>query len=274
MDQRRTGSGAVNEGIDVMDREKFYQSLRSTSSGVFGTSLSHRQVDGTNAILDAGKGLPVSYVAHVFGEVYHETGGGMYPVKETVFPYSKDKNPSDATVIARLDSAFAKGRLPWVSAPYWRDGMFGRGQIQLTHGYNYREISPLVGVDLVSEPGRALDLPVSAAIAVKGCFHGIFTGKRLGDYDKGSWFDHVNARAIVNGDKNKRARGATKTNGEKVAAYAEAFEAALIAGGWGETAPAAPPPAPEQPTTAPTPAMGFAAALRAIFAALFGKVRK
>jgi hypothetical protein len=51
-------------------------------------------------------------------EVYHETGGQMLPVKETVYAHSKDRNPSDAAVIKRLDTAYVKGKLPWVSKPY------------------------------------------------------------------------------------------------------------------------------------------------------------
>lgn len=223
-----------------MNRAAFFESLRQRNSGLFGTSLSQRQVEATEALLDAGEGLPVPHMAHVLAEVYHETGAGMWPVKETVFPHSKDKNPSDATVIARLDRAFAKGQLPWVKTPYWRDGKFGRGQIQITHEDNYCKGSALVGVDLVSNPDRALDLPISATIAVQGCAVGMFTGKKLSDYD-GAEFDHYNARAIVNGDKRK--------NGQKIAEHAKAFERALEAGGWSVLPPAAPahPDPAEQP---------------------------
>ena len=35
-----------------MNRSAFYAALRRRSSGVFGTSLSQKQVDGLNAILD------------------------------------------------------------------------------------------------------------------------------------------------------------------------------------------------------------------------------
>ena len=238
-----------------MNRSKFYASLRQRNSGLFGTSLGERQVQGVEAILDAAAGLSVPHAAHVLAEAYHETGGGMYPVKETVFAHSKDKNPTDAQVIARLDRAFALGQLTWVKTPYWRGGFFGRGQIQITHEYNYRKLSPIVGVDLVANPDRALDLPVSAEIAVQGCARGIFTGKKLSDFD-GPKYDHYNARAIVNGDK--------KANGGKVSRYAKAFEAALQAGGW-DAQPAFVDHTPPKATQSPL------AALFAAIAALFGR---
>ena len=99
-----------------MNKTAFFAALRARDSGVFGTSLSQRQVDGIEALLDEGRHLPLPHLAHVLGEVHHETGGGMYPIKETVFRSHKDQNPPDAQVIARLDAAWAKGQLPWVQA--------------------------------------------------------------------------------------------------------------------------------------------------------------
>lgn len=250
-----------------MNRAAFYAALRKQDSGVFGASLTQRQVDGINALLDAGTGFPIDHLAHVLGEVYHETGAGMYPVKETVFPYSTDKNPSDATVIARLDSAWAKGQLSWVKSPYWRDGMFGRGQLQVTHLDNYRKCSALTGVDQVADPSRALELPVSAANAMLGCQAGIFTGKKLADFD-GAAFDHVGARAIVNGDKNKREKGSLETNGQKVARYALAFASALTSGGYDASEAV---PAPVAPPATEIPPQNW---LVKVLAAIFGAFRK
>lgn len=49
-----------------MDRQRFYAALRSSTSGVFGTSLSQNQVDGVNAILDEAQrvGLPLRQLAY------------------------------------------------------------------------------------------------------------------------------------------------------------------------------------------------------------------
>lgn len=227
-----------------MNRAAFFTSLRRRDSGVFGTSLSEKQVKGVEALLDACEGYPLSEAAHVLAEVYRETGGGMWPVKETVYPHSKDKNPPDSVVIARLERAWQRGQLPWVRVPYWRDGWFGRGQIQLTHEDNYRKASALVDVDLVSNPSAALNLEVSAKIAAEGCRAGMFRGHRLADFDRPDGYDHYNARDIVNGDK--------KAVGDEIARYGAAFERALESAGW-RSPPIMPPDVliPDEPPAAP-----------------------
>jgi predicted chitinase len=242
-----------------MNKQAFYAALRQRNSGVFGTSLSARQVEGIEALLDEGAHLPLSHLAHVLGEVHHETGGGMYPIKETVFRSHKNQNPTDAQVIARLDAAWAKGQLPWVQAPYWRGGFFGRGQIQLTHETNYRKFAPIVGANLVAHPSKALDLPVSARIAVMGCERGMFTGKRLADYDRPAGFDHMNARRVVNGFVLEQA--------DQVTRAARAFEAALEAAGYRPAVAPIPDHVPASPAQKPGGLLG--AIIKAIVA-IFG----
>ncbi|WP_421591283.1 hypothetical protein [Shinella sp. M27] len=147
----------------------------------------------------------------------------MQPVKETVYANSKDRNPSDATVIKRLDTAFAKGQLTWVKTPYWRDGWFGRGLIQITHKANYDKL----GLTKQS----ALDLKTSVRATFDGMEKGLFTGKKLSDYDylviRNSGvpeYKYYASRAIVNCD--------TAGNGAMIATYAKAFEKALRDAGY------------------------------------------
>jgi len=217
-----------------MKRETFFAALRARNSGLFGTSLSTRQVQGIEALLDAGRDLPLHHMANVLAQVYHETGGGMYPIKETVFPHHKNKNPSDAEVIRRLDRAFAGDRMQWVKSPYWRDGAFGRGQLQITHDYNYAKFG-------ISNFAEALKVDVSARIAVEGMRDGMFTGKKLADYDFPQDLDNpprTNPRRIVNG-----ADGSD----DKVRTHHMVFAAALEAAGWQQARPA-PIAAPDAPT--------------------------
>ena len=209
-----------------MNRANFFAQLRRRDSGVFGSSLSQAQVEGTEAILDAAAwhGLEdPRHVANVLGQVYHETGGYMSPIKETVFASHRDKAPSDSEVIRRLDRAFSRGQLPWVRTPYWRDGWFGRGMIQITHKRNYRKLGDRLGVDLVGDRDLTLNPEISARIAVVGMAEGLFTGVGLSDFFNDGRDDARGARRIVNGPDGTDS---------KVAGHHNAFMRALREGGW------------------------------------------
>lgn len=237
----------------------FYGSLRRRESGVFGTSLRRAQVDGIEALLAEGKDLPLHHMANVLAQVYHETGGRMTAVRETFAD-------SDAQAIARLDRAWAKGQLPWVKTPYWRDGWFGRGQIQLTGKANYARFG-------ISNPDDALNLHISAHIAVKGMHDGMFTGKKLADFDFPAALDNspgTNPRRIVNGKDGTDA---------VVAGYHRAFAAALKAGAWGAAvapapvAPVKPSSPPVAPAVAPAGAIVAAVVLGASGVAWWGVIK-
>jgi len=187
----------------------FYDAVRR----YFGP-LSQGQVDGFEAILAASSGHPQRRRAYMLATAWHETARSMQPVKETVMPHHKDKNPSDAEVIRRLDAAYAKGALGQVSSPYWRDGWFGRGYVQLTHKRNYERVSQALGVDLVANPSLALRPDIAARVLVQGCAEGWFTGKKLGDYT--AYYD---MRLVVNGT-DKAA---------EIKDYAVTFEGCLVA---------------------------------------------
>lgn len=221
-----------------MDRAAFYAALRSRTNTLFGTSLSQGQVDGINSLLDACERHRVTdghHVANILAQVYHETGSRMYPVRETFAT-------SDKQAIQRLEAAWKAGKLPWVKTPYWREGWYGRGQIQITHRDNYEKLGRAIGRDLVGYPDIALVPNVSADIAVVGMSRGLFTGKKLADYSFPIALDEPprqNPRRIVNGQD-----GTDMT----VAGYHRAFHAAIHgAGGWSLPNPPAPPA--EKPRT-------------------------
>lgn len=193
-----------------MDRKIFFDSLRD--SGAFGKKLQSNFVKGVDAILDGcirWHVVPLHHTANIMAQSHHETGGQMEPVKETVYAHSEDRNPSDAEVIRRLDRAFAKGQLSWVSKPYWRDGWFGRGLVQITHEKNYIKLGTAIGVDLVKNRDLALDLTTAVDIAVVGMTRGLFTGKKLGDYnfpDALKAKPALNPRRIINGEDGTDAK--------------------------------------------------------------------
>ena len=75
----------------------------------------------------------------------------------------------------------------------------GRGFVQITGRKNYAKFSPLVGVDLVSNPDFALNPITAFKIMSIGMRDGLFTGKKFSDYIAPKKCDYVNARRIING---------------------------------------------------------------------------
>ena len=246
-----------------MSRADFYTILRRRDSGVFGTSLTQAQVEGCETLLAASDGLPISHRAYLFATAYHETAYTMRPVRETLAD-------TDDKAIARLEAAWAKGKLPWVKSPYWRkdaDGKswLGRGYVQLTHKANYSKAGAKLGVDLVGNPDLAMSPDIAARVLVRGCGEGWFTGKRLADYLPASGPGHpdayMSARRVVNGTDKARL----------IALYARDFERALVAMG-DDPKPVAVSPTPDT-VVKPAPAgeyPGFWAAIIAIIASFFG----
>jgi predicted chitinase len=213
-----------------MQRDVFFDRVRKKP---FGGSLNAGQVEGMEALLDMWRELypdaDVRFIANSLSQIHRETGGRMVPVRETFAS-------SAAQAIARLDNAWSNGQLKWVKSPYWRTGFFGRGHIQLTHEANYRKMGLRLGVDLVNNPGLALDMRISAKIAIIGMVEGHFTGRKLADYFNATTDDPAGARRIVNGPDGTDAL---------IAAMHREFLAALRAAGYGTT------PAPIIPRTYP-----------------------
>jgi hypothetical protein len=76
----------------------------------------------------------------------------------------------------------------------------GRGLVQLTWKKSYRKLSGVIGMDLVKNPEKVLDLPVAVKIMMLGMRDGSFTGKSLAHYFNTSNSDYVSARKIINGN--------------------------------------------------------------------------
>lgn len=180
-----------------MNRTTLFAYLRRSP---FGGRLSTAQVRGVEVILSAWATLGLTdlrWLAYILATAFHETAGTMAPVRETLAK-------SDANAIAALDRAYAAGRLKQVKTPYWRldrDGKswLGRGFVQLTHKRNYEAAGRMVGVDLVANPSKAMDLEIAARILVEGMIAGLFTSRKLADYFSATADDPAGARKIVNG---------------------------------------------------------------------------
>lgn len=213
-----------------MNRTLFFDHIRQS---LYGGTMSPEQVRGTEAILDACARYDVTnldHVANVLANVRRETGGYMLGIKETVMPWHKDKNPSDATVIARLDKAWAAGKLKGVKAPYWRNGEFGRGPIQVTHLANRKKFAKRLGLPIDKDASLLLDPVIGAATAVLGMKEGIFRGKKLADYKFPSALNNSpdsHPRRIVNGKDGSDT---------EVSASHRAYVDALLFAGYGKPA--------------------------------------
>jgi hypothetical protein len=225
-----------------MDRSRFYAALRSRDSGVFGTSLSQKQVNGIDAILNEAdkRGTRLPCLAYILATAYHETAHTMQPIEE----YGK-----------------GKGRKYGAPAGPYGKVYYGRGFVQLTWLENYQKAGEKLSINLVKFPERALELGIATQILFSGMEQGWFAGDSVGRHTLDRYFtamktDYAGARRIIN--------GADKAN--QIGGYALSFEKALTAAGYSSQKPrplpsaapvhptaAAPPPA--QPTeTKPTPA--------------------
>ena len=200
----------------MLDRVRFFDILRPK---LFKGKLNALQVQGLEAMLKGWEARaplnPEHALAYVLATAFHETAATMQPVRETLAK-------SDATAVARLDAAFAAGRLTSVKTPYWRfdaqgKSWLGRGLVQLTHKRNYRRMSELTGIDLVAEPARAMDMDVAVTILIEGMRAGSFTGRRLDHYFGSGRADWQGARRIINGTD----------RAAQVAGYARVFAEAL-----------------------------------------------
>lgn len=207
-----------------MDRKVFFAGVRSS---LFGGKLTQDQVQGFEVILNAFDREGVKHrqqAAYMLATAFHETAFTMQPVRETLAK-------SDDQAIRILDVAFARGRLPWVSKPYWRKdaqgkSWLGRGLVQLTHKANYQKASDETGIDFVGDPTLAMVPEHAATILIRGMDEGWFTGKTLDRYiddvdeaDSEDLREYVAARPIINGTDKAAAIGG----------YAVKFEAALRA---------------------------------------------
>lgn len=241
-----------------MNRAAFYAALRRSTTGVFGKSLSKAQVEGIDAILDEAerRRTPTQHLAAILAEAHHETGGQMQPVSENL-NYSANRLtevwPSRFPTLAaaqpfannprRLANKVYGGRLGNTGPD---DGWLyrGRGLAQVTGKTNYAKFG------LAGTPDKASEMGVAVRILFEGMIDGIFTGRKLKDYDTAEGYRYAASRAIINGD--------VKANGARIEKYGRAFEAALRSAGY----------APGNPTTPTPPATGFWAALGRFLLAL------
>lgn len=200
----------------LADPGAFFARLKAAQ--VLGSTLEQGEVDGINAILAAcaGAGWGKRWTAYALATADRETAGTMKPIKEyggnQYFTREYDitgRNPARARKMGNT--------VPGDGPKYC-----GRGYVQLTWKSNYDKLGNLIGFPLMGNPDLAMRPDVAAKVMVKGMSLGLFTGKKLGDYITKDACDFVNARRIING----------LDHAAEIAAEAEHYLAALVAGGW------------------------------------------
>ena len=201
-----------------MDRKAFFAHCRASS--VMGDTLDGDEVQGTEAILNAMKGAPLSYTAYALATARHETAGTMQPIHEYGGP---------SYFFRRY---VPRGDKPHIAAELGNtmpgDGALfaGRGYVQLTGRKNYTLAAKRLGYPLVGNPDLAMRPDIAALIMRQGMQEGWFTGKSFHDYLPAKMpaprVQFVQARRIINGTD----KAAT------IADYAVKFQAALTEGDW------------------------------------------
>ncbi|HEX5725977.1 MAG TPA: glycoside hydrolase family 19 protein [Longimicrobiaceae bacterium] len=166
------------------DRDKFFDAYRAQ----FG-AIKQSQVDGLDALLSAVEADPevedIRWLAYMFATVKHECADTWRPIEE----YGKGKGRKYGQPVTVTDPAGAK----------FTNAYYGRGYVQLTWDYNYRNMGNALQNRLLYEPALALQADVAYRIMSLGMRRGSFTGKKLADYINDRGTDYVNARKIING---------------------------------------------------------------------------
>lgn len=166
----------------MIDAKTFFYLVRIK---LFGGRLDQRQVDGMNAILAewAKRELAdLRWLAYMFATVFWETAHTMWPIEEWGKGEGHPYGVPDANGHA----------------------YYGRGFVQLTWKSNYATMTKLLGIDLVSHPEWALQLPTATQILFEGMLRaeskvGDFTGLALDDCFNATTENWNHARAIING---------------------------------------------------------------------------
>ncbi|HST59436.1 MAG TPA: glycoside hydrolase family 19 protein [Longimicrobium sp.] len=184
------------------DRQKFYAAYTSA----FG-ALNDSQRAGLDALLSAAEAdseiTDLRWLAYMFATVKHECAGTWRPIEE----YGKGKGHKYGQPVTVTDPA----------GKSYSNVYYGRGYVQLTWDYNYRNMGKVLGNRLLYEPSLALDADIAYGIMSYGMRTGSFTGAKLSRFINASTCDYVNARKIING----------LDQADRIAGYAQKLETVL-----------------------------------------------
>lgn len=163
----------------------FFNSKKILFNGKFRQS----QVDGLNAILNEWEKNYSSkddrWLAYMLATAHHETDRRIQPIEE----YGKGKGRPYGKNIKMNETRYNDTA----------NLFYGRGFVQLTWYENYQKAGAKLGLNLIKNPEKTLELPVATKIMFLGMMEGWFTGKKLSQYFNSTTEDVYNARRIING---------------------------------------------------------------------------
>ena len=150
----------------------------------------------------------IRWAAYMLATVYIESGLSFKPVRE----YGKGKGKKYSKEYDVVDTAGIRGK----KNKKYKNVYYGRGYVQLTWDYNYKDVGKAIGQGnkLYIDPDLALDKDIAYKVASYGMRHGSFThGKHtLARYFNSTKTDYKLARYIINGtDKRDKIARIAKT---------------------------------------------------------------
>lgn len=191
-------------------REKFFEGFRPYYHSIASESLEQDKVDAVEFLLSRFEADPlwvsVPEIAYAFATMHIET---FWPATDERY---------EPIVEGGSNAYFRKydGRADLGNTKAGDGAKFkGRGYVQITGRHNYTHFAQLLGIDLVGDPGLALEPDTAFKIMSLGMHQGLFVpGHKLSRYINTTTKDYVGARTIING---------TNRAGE-IAGYAKHFE--------------------------------------------------
>lgn len=176
-----------------IDHAKFFNGYRAA----FGGRVSQDAVTGIEQLglhLESDPDIKdIRWAAYMLATVKHECANVWRPITERGAREYFKKYEHYTPIGKRLGN-----KIPGDGWKYR-----GRGYVQITGRRNYETMTRLLELapheNLIEDPDQALRPIIAYRIMSVGMRHGIFTGKRLGDYIHEGGCDYRNARRIING---------------------------------------------------------------------------
>lgn len=170
--------------MNKINRKTFFAEIKSLFPNGYNGRVGKARIEGLDLIIDEWENrgdIEYDEFAYILATVVWETARTMQPVRE----YGSN-------------SYLRKKKYwPWI----------GRGYVQLTWEDNYKLASDKIGVDLISNPDKAMEPEVAVKILFEGMLEGWFTGKKLTDYidgvkesDEDDLKEFKLSRKIINGN--------------------------------------------------------------------------